>query len=57
MEIIKREKVKFIRVLIGDCETGNSGLKNSRTINILDASVDEVYNLIKKSIEKEMNKK
>lgn len=52
MDYYKKEKRKFVRILIGNSETGDSGVKNSKTINVVDTSVDEVYNLIKKTIEK-----
>lgn len=55
MEYHKKEKIKFVRVLIGNSETGNSGLKKPvKTINLKDTNVNEIYQVIKKSIDKEI---
>lgn len=58
MEIkTKQENEKWVRVIIGNCETGVHGVtKPVKTINVEGASVEEVYNVITEAISKKKGK-
>lgn len=50
----KKEKKKFVRILIGLSETGQRGIKKPIfTINIDSTSPEEVYNELKRKLEEE----
>lgn len=54
MKILKTPpKRKFIRIMMGSAETGCRGIKKpTKTLSVQDATVDQVFNTIKKAIEK-----
>lgn len=49
MKLINEKHRKFVRILIGECETGQKGIKAPiKTISIADSSVNEIYNKLLK---------
>lgn len=53
MEIKNKQDEKWVRIIIGNCATRVHGVtKPVKTINVTDASVDEVYNVITEAISK-----
>jgi len=50
MKLAEKEKKNFVIVVIGNRNTGETGLKNSKSISLEDTTVKEVYNKIKKMI-------
>ena len=53
MVTIKKTKQKFVRIKIGSSETGNKGFHAPiRTINIPDANVEEIYQILIKELKK-----
>lgn len=58
MQILSNRKQSFVRVIIGMAETGYSGVKApTKTINVEDASVEEVYEAIYEAILNVVKKK
>ena len=55
MVTLGKEKDKFVRIKIGNSETGHKGFfAPIKTINVRNLSVDEVYDIILKSIDKKL---
>ena len=51
----RKKKEEFVRIKIGNSETGNKGFHAPiKTINIPNHSVEEVYELIIKMLEKKL---
>lgn len=58
MVFLVRKKQKFVRIKIGNCETGHQNIMAPiKTINIPNTSVDEVNRIITKALKKELKKK
>jgi len=55
MKLLKeKQRDKIVKILIGESETGKNGIhKPTKTISLIETSVEEVYNKIKKVIEVE----
>ena len=50
----QKEKQKIIKIIIGEAETGKSGIhKPTRTISLIETTVEEIHNKIKRMIENE----
>ena len=53
----KKEKKKFVRIKLGNSETGHKGFfAPIRTINVPGMSTEEVYNVIYEALEKKMKR-
>lgn len=53
MKIVDRSKKKFVKILIGTCETGDTNIsKPIMSISIEDTNVDETYEMIMDTIKK-----
>jgi len=58
MSFLVRNKQKFVRIKIGNCETGHKGIMAPiKTVNIPGLSVNEVKKIIEKALEKELDHK
>ena len=54
----KEEKIKFVRVKVGSCETGHKGFfAPIRTINVPELSHKEVYEVISNALERALKDK
>ena len=54
MELLDNKKKEFVRIRIGSCITGYTGLKKPiKTINVQNTSVQEVYDKILEAIKNE----
>ena len=53
MVFLVRKKQKFVRIKIGNCETGHQNIMAPiKTINIPNIDVNKAYNIIIKALEK-----
>jgi len=53
MKLLHKEKKKFVKILIGIGETGKTGIsKPIKTLNIESEDTEEVYEELKKMVEK-----
>ena len=58
MSFLMDKDKKFVRIKIGNCETGHKNLMAPiKTINVRDLSVDKVKEIIEKALEKELKKR
>ena len=54
MRPLTKEKTKFVRIIVGTCETGESFIKKPmKMISVLDTDVKEMYEKIQKMLEEE----
>lgn len=54
MKPLVKEKTKFVRIIIGNSETGSNSLKKPmKIISIMDTTVKEIYNKIQKMLNEE----
>lgn len=54
MEEVGNEKREYVRIIIGCAEKGKSGIKKpTKSITLINTTVEEVYNKIKEMLRKE----
>ena len=57
MKLLKNRTKKFVRIIIGNAEYGFKGIKKpTKTITVIDTTVDEVHNKFLEMIKKEKKK-